>query len=305
MAPDGGRAAGPARWRAAGRLDAWLPEVRGRELIVSWVHGPADHYTGPLRGRLRNGMVFEVDSCQDAPARALGALRYRPPALAPVLEAVLRPGDTCYDVGANVGVYALWATGLVGPAGQVHAFEPVPATMAVLRALVARNGLNQVVLVPCAVGATAGETGLRLYPGASDRAHAVADPRHADHVAPRTTLDAYAARHRPPDLVKIDVEGAETDVLRGAGDLLDRCAPALLVELPPGRLARGGGGPGQEEFVGRLLDAGYQLFNLTPRGARPSGTFTANMLALTPRSGRFDQVRAALAGMAFPRDQST
>jgi FkbM family methyltransferase len=293
------------RWRAAGQLEAWLPDVRGRSLVVGWVHGPADRYAGPLRGRLRNGMCFEVDSCRDGPARALAALRYRPPALAPVLEAVLRPGDTCYDVGANLGVYTLWAAGLVGPAGQVHAFEPVPATMAVLGALVRRNRLDQVVLAPYAAGATVGETGLRLYQGASDRAHAVADARHADHVAPRTTLDAYVARHRPPDLVKIDVEGAETDVLRGAADLLAWRAPALLVEMPPGRLARGGGGPGQEEFVGRLLDAGYQLFNLTPRGPRPNGAFTADVLALAPRWNRFDEVRAALAGVRLPRDQTT
>ncbi len=293
------------RWRVAGRLDARLPELWGRDQVVGWVRGPVDRYGGPLAGRLANGMSFDLASCRDGSARALSALRYREPALAPVFEAVLRPGDTCYDVGANIGVYTLWAAGLVGPSGQVHAFEPVPPTMAVLREMVLRNGLGQVVPVASAIGATVGQTGLRSYQGASGRAHAVADPSHADHLARLDTLDAYVARHRPPDLVKIDVEGAEIDVLRGAVGLLAAHAPALLLEMLPSHLVRHGGGQGLEEFVGRLLDAGYMLFNLTPRGLAPSGAYTANVLALAPRSDRFTEVVDALARVPFARNQST
>jgi len=300
-----GERRGPVRWRVAGRLDARLPEIRGRDRVVGWVSGPADRYCGPLAGRLANGMAFDVASCRDGSARALSALRYRAPALAPVFEAVLRPGDTCYDIGANIGVYTLWAAGLVGPSGQVHAFEPVPPTMAVLGEMVRRNGLDQVVLVASAIGATAGQTGLRSYQDASGRAHAVADPRRADHLARRETLDAYTARHRPPDLVKIDVEGAEIDVLRGAAAVLEDRAPALLLEMPPSRLARHGASPGHEELVGRLVDAGYLVFNLSPRGLAPSGPFTPNVLALAPRWDRFDQVVATLARVPFPRNQST
>jgi FkbM family methyltransferase len=296
---------GPARWRLAGRLDAWLPEVRGRDRVVGWARGPGDDYRGPLAGRFVNGMAFEVATCRDGSARALSALRYRAPALAPVFDAVLRPGDICYDVGANIGVYTLWAAGLVGPTGQVHAFEPVPPTMAVLTELVRLNRLDQVVPVASALGATVGETGLRSYQDASGLAHAVADTRYADHVARQDTLDAYAGTHRPPDLVKIDVEGAEIDVLRGAGDLLATHAPALLLEMLPSHLLRHGGGEGQRELVGRLLDAGYMLFNLTPAGLVPSGRYTSNVLALAPRSGRFAAVIDALARVPFPRNQST
>lgn len=296
---------GPVRWRVAGRLDARLPELRGRGRVVAWVRGPVDHYRGPLAGRLANGMSFDVADCRDGSARALSTLRYRGPALAPVFEAVLRPGDTCYDVGANIGVYTLWAAGLVGPSGQVHAFEPVPPTMAVLREMVLRNGLDQVIPVASAIGATVGETGMRSYQDASGRAHAVADPRRADHLARLETLDAYVARHRPPDLVKIDVEGAEIDVLRGAEGLLASHAPALLLEMLPSHLVRHGGGQGVEEFVGRLLDAGYMLFNLTPRGLAPSGGYTRNVLALAPRWPRFAQVVDALARVSFARNQNT
>ncbi|OHV44387.1 methyltransferase [Pseudofrankia sp. BMG5.36] len=290
------------RWRLAGRLAANLPEVRGRDRVVGWVKGPADEYTGPLRGRFVNGMLFDVDSCRDGSARALSTLRYRPPALAPVFAAVLGPGDCCYDVGANIGVYTLWAAGLVGLSGQVHAFEPVPDTMAVLRSMVRRNELPQVRLESCAVGATAGETGMRTYRDASGLAHPVADAGTADHIARLTTLDAYVERHRPPDLVKIDVEGFEIDVLRGAASLLAARSPALLLEMLPGLLTRQGG---QAELVARLTDAGYVIFNLTPEGIATRGAFTPNVLALAPRWDRFDRVVAALERTPFPRNQTT
>ena len=294
---------GPLRWRLAGRLAAHLPEVRGRDRVVGWVRGPADRYSGPLRGRLTNGMCFDIDRCRDGSTRALSALRYQPPALAPVFDAVLGPGDCCYDVGANIGIYTLWGSGLVGPSGQVHAFEPVPDTMAVLEAMARRNGLSQVRLASCAVGATVGETGMRVYRDASGLAHTVADTGAADHIALLTTIDVYAERHRPPDLIKIDVEGFETDVLRGATNLLTARSPALLLEIVPGHLSRQG--RSQTELVARLAELGYMIFNLTPRGLAARGPFTPNVLALAPRWDRFNRVVLALERTPFPRNQNT
>lgn len=294
---------GPLRWRVAGRLGASLPEVRGRDRLVGWVRGGTDDYTGPLRGRLANGMAFDVESCRDGSVRALAALRYRPPALAPVFDAVLRAGDCCYDVGANIGVYSMWAAGLVGATGEVHAFEPVPPTMTMLAAMVRRNRLDQVRLASSAVGATVGQTGMRRYEDASGLAHPVVDGSTADHVVALTTLDDYTRRHTSPVLVKIDVEGFEMDVLRGARQLLGQRRPAVLMEMLPGHLARRGGN--QSELVSILAGAGYLLFNLTPRGLAASGPFTANVLALSPAWDRFPRVVAALERTAFPRNQNT
>jgi len=298
-----GHGQGPLRWRLAGRLAASLPEVRGRDRVIGWAQGPTHEYAGPLRGRFVNGMCFDVDSSRDGSARELSALRYRPPALAPVFAAVLGPGDCCYDVGANIGVYALWAAGRVGPSGQVHAFEPVPATMAVLTAMVRRNRLSQVRLESCAVGATTGEIGMRVYRDASGLAHPVADAGPADHLAPLTTLDAYRELHRAPDLIKIDVEGFEIDVLHGATNLLATQSPALLLEMLPEHLARQG--RSQAELVSWLAEQGYLIFNLTPQGLATHGRFTSNVLALAPRWERFDRVVAALEHTPFPRNQTT
>jgi FkbM family methyltransferase len=294
---------GPLRWRLAGRLAASLPEVRGRDRVVGWAQGPSEQYAGPLRGRFANGMIFDVDSSRDGSARELSALRYRPPALAPVFAAVLGPGDRCYDVGANIGVYTLWAAGLVGPTGQVHAFEPVPDTMAVLTAMVRRNGLSQVRLESCAVGAAVGEIGMRVYRDASGLSHPVADGGTADHIVAITTLDTYTERRRAPDLIKIDVEGFEIDVLRGAVNLLTDRTPALLLEMLPGHLTRQG--RSQAELITWLAELGYMIFNLTPQGLATCGSFTSNVLALAPRWERFDRVVATLERTPFPRNQTT
>ncbi|WP_243408018.1 FkbM family methyltransferase [Frankia canadensis] len=249
-------------------------------------------------------MIFEVEDCRDGSLRDLVELSYRPPSLAAVFDAILGPGDCCYDVGANVGIYTLWAAGRVGRTGEVHAFEPVPQTRATLARLVGQNALTQVRLSSAAVAATAGTVGLRIYPGSSGLAHQVFDGAAPELTVPATTLDQHAARHRPPDLVKIDVEGFELDVLRGAGELLRVHRPALLLEMLPSHLARRGGDR-QGELVALLTGSGYQIFNLTRQGLAVQGAFSANVLALHDRWRRFDRVIAALRRTPLPRNQTT
>jgi len=254
-------------------------------------------------------MCFEVDDCRDGSLRDLLELSYRPPALAAVFDAILGPGDCCYDVGANIGVYTLWAAGRVRLTGEVHAFEPVPRTRATLARLVEQNGLTQVRLSSAAVAATAGTVGMRVYPDASGLAHQAFDGMEPQLTVSATTLDLHASRHRPPDLVKIDVEGFELEVLRGAGELLRTCRPALLLEMLPSHLARMGRAR-QAELVSLLAGAGYQIFNLTRQGLAGQGlagpgAFSANVLALHDRWGRYDRVVAALQRTPMPRNQTT
>jgi FkbM family methyltransferase len=243
---DGG---GPLRWRAAGVLAARLPNARGRDRVVGLVQG-SGWYEGPVRGRLHNGLGFAFPEVRDGSVRSLLALRYRPPVLAPVLRAVLSPGDCFYDVGANLGTYSLWASPLVDESGQVHAFEPVPETRGRLEALITQNALRNVTIVPAAVGAEAGVGYLRTVPGASGLAHLstqvseqVAEQsgvseRSGCIEAPLVSLDDYARQNPPPSLVKIDVEGHELGVLRGARSLLDTHLPAVVFETIPSHQAR-------------------------------------------------------------------
>ncbi|MFO1350233.1 MAG: FkbM family methyltransferase [Gammaproteobacteria bacterium] len=140
---------------------------------------------------------------------------------------LVQPGQTVYDVGANVGFYIALAARLVGAAGRVLAFEPEPRNQGYLRRHLALNGMNrQVQVIEAAVAERSGRGYLRDTTNPAMGAL-------AEEGAPvaLVALDDFAARRgvRPPDLIKIDVEGAESRVLQGAARLLADARPALIL----------------------------------------------------------------------------
>lgn len=307
---------GPLRWQAAGVLSAHLPNTRGRDRVVKLVRGTAQ-YSGPVSGRFHNGTTFSFDDVSDGSVRAALTLRYRPPVLAPVLKAALAVGDCFYDVGANLGIYTLWAAPLVGPTGEVHAFEPVPSTRSRLENLVEANRIGHAVVVPAAVGERAGSGHMRTVAGASGLAH-LTEAAEADLRTPVVTLDAYADAHRPPTLVKIDVEGHETRVLAGASRLLDTARPAVVMELLQSHLDRSG--TTIADTIDTFAKHRYRLYNLTPRGLRPapghgspgyaspryrSPQYTSNVLALCDDVAAHSRIAARLERHGFARNQTT
>lgn len=153
-------------------------------------------------------------------------------------RSVVRPGMVALDVGANVGAYSLLLGQWVGPAGKVFAFEPAPKPFNGLVRHVRLNHLERIIHpVPSAVGAarstaplllasTAGESRLATSVEGQDRTIDV----------PVTSLDAFcAAEQIAPDFIKVDVEGAELDVLRGARETIRRGRGRLtiFVEMHP------------------------------------------------------------------------
>jgi len=142
-----------------------------------------------------------------------------------LLSRTLRPGGVFVDVGAHVGFHSVLAGQLVGPGGKVFAVEPAPWAVDLLRANVMRHGLDVTVL-PFAASDTAGTVRLAL-----DEAH-----RSGAHLS--EAEDAVEVEARPldellpdvaVDVLKVDVEGAEPLVLRGAGGLLRRSPHVLAV----------------------------------------------------------------------------
>ena len=140
-----------------------------------------------------------------------------------LLGRTLRPGGIFVDVGAHVGFHSVLAGQLVGPAGKVFAVEPAPWAVELLRANAWRHGLDVNVL-PYAASEAAATVRLAL-----DAAH-----RSGAHLT--EAEDAVEVEARPldellpgveVDVMKIDVEGAEPLVLRGAGAVLVR-SPRLL-----------------------------------------------------------------------------
>jgi FkbM family methyltransferase len=154
---------------------------------------------------------------------------------------VVRPSDVVVDVGSNRGYYTVLFSHLAR-AGSVHAFEPVAATYDALeQAVRAEAASSQVVLNRAALADTAGsrtvyqpegdpaQASLRVH----DRGSWATAHRILEETSPATTLDAYIAARKLPriDLLKVDVEGAELPVLRGAESTLARFRPLLHLEV--------------------------------------------------------------------------
>ena len=156
----------------------------------------------------------------------------------------LEPGDHVADVGANIGFFTVLAAKRVGSGGRVTAFEPAPAVQELLRASIAESRVEaQVELIPKAVSDTRGTVrlvfqgldqgsrnsgGSYLAPAGTDAASTV--------VAETVPLDEVPFERL--DLLKVDAEGAEPLVFRGARATLERHRPAILFELNPLQLRR-------------------------------------------------------------------
>jgi len=148
----------------------------------------------------------------------------------------LRPGDVFVDVGANFGLHTLLGASCVGESGQVVAIEPVPGNHRLLRRNLELNGLARRVSVITKAASDVGGGRVTLH-GVTDGVSVAASLRphegpESDVVVDATTLDdCLTDLARPVRLIKIDVEGAEHWVIRGAGRILRDHRPLLLVEV--------------------------------------------------------------------------
>jgi len=136
-----------------------------------------------------------------------------------VLKAILKPGDTYVDVGANIGHLAIEAALIVGKTGSITAFEAHPNTAEFLRQNILLNKLYNVRVAQVAVGEYFGWVGFTNQ--RSDDQNSVNES--GEIVVPLVTLDVLLS-DQSPTLLKIDVEGFEKYVLLGADSLLERTA---------------------------------------------------------------------------------
>jgi FkbM family methyltransferase len=146
-----------------------------------------------------------------------------------VIRRFVKTGMKVFDVGANAGFYTLAFARLVGDSGEVWAFEPFAAKADYLLKHRSLNGLGNVHVVQAAVADKPGLAGLRVT---GDGSMGVLDEGAAYHV-PTVSLDGLIASGAlpEPDLIKMDVEGAESLVLDGARTLLGRNKTILFIAL--------------------------------------------------------------------------
>lgn len=211
--------------------------------------------------------------------RDLGAMD---PLLLRLAAELIRPGDTVWDVGANVGLFAFAAAFAAGRSGRVVAVEADDWLASLVRRSAAAAG-PAYAPVDVLAAAVADQTGvLDLHIASRGRAGnhlgAVAGStqtgghREARKV-PAVTLDSLLDAFPPPRVLKIDVEGAEALCLRGAGRLLAEVRPVLLCEVTAENAA---------EVGERLRGRGYTLYDadLPAERRAPLASPAWNTLAL-------------------------
>lgn len=177
------------------------------------------------------------------------------------------PGMALLDVGANIGLHSLQASGFPRT-NPIFAFEPARQTFAMLARNIARNNLaDRIRALPLAVGAAAGRAQFHYC---SDDAYSSLKPdgRRAvqeSYEVEIVTLDAWLAQAGigPVGFIKIDVEGGEAEVLAGARETLSRQRPELLIEIYQGNRP----GFSAEAFVREICACGYEAHVL--KAGRP------------------------------------
>jgi FkbM family methyltransferase len=183
------------------------------------------------------------------------------------LKQILSPGMTFVDAGACYGIYTLTASKLVGEAGRVIAFEPAPRAFRVLQKNIRLNSLANVLAYPMALAAHSGKALLHYHPnvgcdslGRDDSFTQMAEEietESLDNVLEKISVHQV-------DVIKMDVQGAEELILRGARKILNASHPVIIFEVYPPCAAPLGLSPyGAWEF---LHDLGYEFFVVGPRG---------------------------------------
>ncbi len=174
-----------------------------------------------------------------------------------LLQRYCNANDTVVEVGANIGAHTVSFAKAVSPRGRVVAIEPQPVIFRMLCANLALNGLLNADTHQCGCGAADGTMSVpsldyeaeNNFGGASLEPYD--DARPADAV-PVRRLDDVLKTQRRVDLIKIDVEGMETDVLKGGAAVIERFRPTLYVENDQVEKSRA--------LIETLMGMGYRMW---------------------------------------------
>jgi FkbM family methyltransferase len=176
----------------------------------------------------------------------------------------VKPGQHVVDAGAHIGLFAMHMAAAVGPSGSVHCFEPFEANAACLELAIAENRFERrVILERAAVGAMHGTGQLIFAPATLNSGGAFIGAPGASVPAGHETLpvrlialDEYPLP-RPISFIKMDVEGAEPQAVRGAARLLQEDRPVILSEVHPSQLKLVSGIT-PAAFIAEIAELGYR-----------------------------------------------
>jgi FkbM family methyltransferase len=276
-----GRLAAPARL-ARTRLVWLLMRLVPHERMAGWAARGLLRPLAPLTGRGELSILGGLTVKQRLEARSFapwGAQAYavltgtHEIQVQQVLVRSLRAGDVVWDVGANIGYLSLLAARIVGPRGRVVAIEPDADCARAIRTNAALNDLHQIEVLEAAASDRSGVADLvvvrdRLW----TRLASVGDHHQGEQRVQVPTVALDDLDGPPPALIKIDVEGAELDVVAGMRRLLRDARPIVVCEMH-GRNA---------EFCAAMRDAGYTVSNLDGPEPVPEAGVNVHALCTPP-----------------------
>jgi FkbM family methyltransferase len=175
-------------------------------------------------------------------------------------------GATVCDVGANIGVYTVFCSDVVGSEGRVVSVEAHPRTFSFLERNVRSNGCTNAILIHTAVGDRSGVVTLEWDPENSGATH-VAKPNVTGTTVPLVTLDDALAEQgiASLDYLKIDVEGYEINVLKGARRIITN-SPKLVVQTEVDRRHLARYGYRAEDLQALMAQMGFTSWQVRAEG---------------------------------------
>ena len=280
---------------------AYLSYKGVRRLVnLTGLDGPARKLLSPLVGRLFlklsaagdrpltiHGHSMVIASGDGYPPIDMAMGKYEQETTDLILR-LIKPGMVVLDIGAHVGYYTLLAARQVGPEGKVYSFEPETDNHALLLRNIEQNGYENIVATKSAVSDSEGD--LTLYiSGLDNGRHSIYQhdyPQQGGVTVKTVTVDAFLQSQGWPEvgLIKVDVEGAEMQVLAGMAKLLKNASELnMILEFNPPLLTSAGTDP--LKLIEELSRMGFKVSGIDERsGLRPlEGTegeaFTRELVA--------------------------
>lgn len=182
------------------------------------------------------------------------------------VSGILRPGDVFLDLGANLGLYSLHASRIVGESGKVISFEPFSTNFNALKEHVAMNQLSNVQLEKLAVGKESGM--ITLYLNESEGNLGMVTASYIENAIKEevkiVSIDAYRKEKKlqKVDFIKIDIEGFEYPTLLGMENTLNAYLPSILIEI----LDESKSPQNENKVEVYLMGFGYKKFYINDNG---------------------------------------
>ncbi len=247
--------------------------LSGRDVTATTVRqalGQANQHSAPTPFSVRlspsdvayvaiGGIDVALDTAdQSVSARIIEAGEWEPHVVH-VLRKYLTSGSVFVDIGANVGWHTAVGSSIVGPTGRVYAIEPNPDNARLIAHTVQRNDVTNVELLPFALSERTGFAAFRSAIGSNGGFAWGNDPSFIDPtltIVPTVRFDDLDIAH--VDVIKMDVEGAEPMVMRGAVEMIERDHPVIIFEFSCDMTQRVGG-VAPREHLRFFEDHGYTL----------------------------------------------